>query len=83
MHFKLKAPIKLDEHSRCNFKPNSATAEIVKRAKLMVFDEYTMGHKNLYETIHRSFCDLLESDLAYGGKVILHSGDWKQILPGK
>ena len=43
--------------------------------------KYTIGHKHLYETMDRSFRSLLENDEPYGGKVILHSGDWKQILP--
>ena len=81
IHSKTKVPIKLDAHSLCNFKPNSATAKLIKRADLMIFDEYTIGHKHLYETMDRSFRSLLENDEPYGGKVILHSGDWKQILP--
>lgn len=74
IHSKTKVPIKLDAHSLCNFKPKSATAELIKRASLMVFDEYTIGHKHLYETMDRSFRNLLENDKPYGGKVILHSG---------
>ena len=81
IHSKLKVPIKLDASTLCSFKPNSATAKLVKRASLMVFDEYTIGHKHVYETIDRSFQNLMENDLPYGGKIILHSGDWKQILP--
>ena len=81
IHSKTKAPIKLDAASLCNFKPNSPTAKLIKRAVLMVMDEYTIGHKHLYETISRSFQNLLENDLPYGGKIMLHSGDWKQILP--
>ena len=81
IHSKTKVPIKLDAHSLCNFKPKSATAELIRRASLMIFDEYTIGHKHLYETMDRSFRNLLESDKPYGGKIILHSGDWKQILP--
>ena len=45
IHSKTKAPIKLDKHSKCNFKPNSATAELIQRASFMVFDEFTIGHK--------------------------------------
>ena len=68
IHSKTKVPIKLDAHSLCNFKPKSATAELIRRASLMIFDEYTIGHKHLYETMDRSFRNLLESDKPYGGK---------------
>ena len=80
-HYKLKIPIKVNETTTCNIKAKSATAKIIERAKLIVIDEYTMGNKHLYETIDRSLRDLLNVDLPYGGKIVLHSGDWKQNLP--
>ena len=81
VHHKLKVPIKVSSSSKCNFKENSGTAEMVKEAKLFVIDEFTMGHKDLYETIDRTLKELLGNDLPFGGKVVILGGDWKQILP--
>ena len=58
---------------------NTATAELVRRASLFIIDEYTMGDKKMYETIDRTFCDIMENDLPYGGKIFLHSRDWVSI----
>ena len=80
VHFKLKVPIKLQPKSLCNFQENSATAELIRRASLFIIDEYTMGDKRVYETIDRTFRQLLDNDLPYGGKVFLHSGDWVSVF---
>ena len=74
-------PIKLGPTTKCSFKEKSATAEVIRKASLLVIDEYTMGNRKVYESIDRTFRELLENDQPYGGKVMLHSGDWKQILP--
>ena len=79
VHYKLKVPIKIQANSRCNFQVNTATAELVRRASLFIIDEYTMGHKKISETIDRTFRDIMENDLPYGGKIFLHSGDWVSI----
>ena len=40
-----------------------------------------MGNRQIYETLDRSFKDLLKNDLPFGDKLILFSGDWAQCLP--
>ena len=40
-----------------------------------------MGDKRIYETVDRSFRELLKNDLPFGGKLFLFSGDWTQCLP--
>ena len=76
VHFKLKVPIKLGPQTLCNFQERSATAELVRRSSLFIIDEYTLGDKRVFETIDRSFRELLQNDQPYGGKIFLHSGDW-------
>ena len=76
VHFKLKVPIKLGPNTLCNFQEKSATAELVRRASLFIIDEYTLGDKRVYETIDRTFKELLQNDEPYGDKIFLHSGDW-------
>ena len=81
VHYKLKVPIKLDSTSKCSFKEKGAVAELIQQAALVVIDEYTMGNKKVFETVSRSLCELLSNDLPFGGKTVVLSGDWKQILP--
>ena len=40
-----------------------------------------MGNRRIYETLDRSFRDLLKNDLPFGDKLILFSGNWNQCLP--
>ena len=81
IHSKLKAPIKLTDTSECAIKERSGLAEMVKKTKLLVFDEVTQGHKDLYETVDRSLKKLKETDKPFGGIPVLLAGDWMQILP--
>ena len=81
VHYKLKVPLKLDSTTKCSFKEKSAIAELIQQAVLLVIDEYTMGNKKVFETVSRSLCELLSNDLPFGGKTVVLSGDWKQILP--
>ena len=48
---KLRVPISLDKHSKCSYKDNSGTTEMIEKAKLMVIDKVTQGDNFLYETI--------------------------------
>ena len=40
-----------------------------------------MAHRHLQKALDRTLCDLMDSNLPFGGKVIVLSGDFRQILP--
>ena len=40
-----------------------------------------MAHRHLLEALDRTLRDLMDNDLPFGGKVIILSGDFQQILP--
>jgi hypothetical protein len=41
-----------------------------------------MMHKYVFESVHRSLCDLLDNDdQPFGGKIVLLGGDFRQLLP--
>ena len=48
VHSKVKVPIEVTDESECWYKDSSATADMIKRAKLMVIDEIIRGHKYLF-----------------------------------
>ena len=82
IHSKLHVPIELHDTSLCSIKDKSAAAQLVRRYSLMVIDEVTMGDKRIYETIDRTLRHLRgQPDKAYGGVVMVYSGDWRQCLP--
>jgi hypothetical protein len=81
VHSKLKVPIELNENSTCNISGTSATATLIRDCSLMVIDEVTMAHKNVFATLDRSLRDIRANDKPFGGVTMLFSGDWRQILP--
>ena len=82
LHSMCLVPLKLQDNSTCNIGRNSEKAELFRKAKLLVIDEVTMGHRHMYEALHRTLKDVRHcEDQPFGGLTILFSGDWKQILP--
>ena len=65
----------------CDISKQSALARLLKRAKLLVWDEACMSSKYVTECVDRSLRDICSCDLPFGGKVIVFGGDFRQILP--
>ena len=67
--------------------PNSPLADLIKRAKLIIWDEAPMTHKHCFEALDRSLRDVIRcsngkpSELSFGGKVVIFDGDFRQVLP--
>ena len=80
-HSRFKIPIDLTSESCCSLGKQSEGAKLLKAAKLIVWDEAPMMHKNCYLAVDRLLQDLMENDLPFGGKVFVMTGDFRQILP--
>ncbi|XP_042041441.1 uncharacterized protein LOC121786909 [Salvia splendens] len=86
-HSRFKIPVNVNEDSMCNIKPVSALAELILRAKLIIWDEAPMIHKHCIEAVDRSFRDIMlgcnefSMDQPFGGKTVVFGGDFRQILP--
>ena len=65
----------------CNIERGSSKSEILLEAKLLIMDEVTMMSKVDLERIDRTLRFLTGKDKPFGGKIILLSGDFRQILP--
>ena len=81
VHSLFRLPVPVVETSTCNIKPTSAHAGFLSEQDLIVFDEVSMVPKHAAEAIDRMFRDITNNDTLFGGKVILLSGDFRQILP--
>ena len=81
VHSKTKAGVELHEKSMCNYEDNSGTAEVIRKAKLAVIDEATIGPRLLYECLDRSFKNTRGNDRPFGGMTVLFIGNWAQTLP--
>nr|ABD65060.1 hypothetical protein 27.t00039 [Brassica oleracea] len=83
-HSRFGIPIDADEFSTCKkMEPGSDRAELVKAAKLIVWDEAPMMSRHCFETLDRTMRDIIRSceDKPFGGKAVVFGGDFRQILP--
>ncbi|XP_016166002.1 uncharacterized protein LOC107608783 [Arachis ipaensis] len=86
-HSRFAIPLNLDEFSTCNIKQNTPLAELIIRAKLIVWDEAPMVNKLCIEALDRTMRDILRfNNIAsleqpFGGKTVVFGGDFRQILP--
>ncbi|XP_071712983.1 uncharacterized protein [Rutidosis leptorrhynchoides] len=77
-------PINVVEDSFCNIQPDSQLAGLLNESKLIIWDEAPMQHRHCVEAFDRTMNDIIRSDnrdKAFGGKVVVFGGDFRQILP--
>uniref|UniRef100_A0A0D3D4V3 ATP-dependent DNA helicase n=1 Tax=Brassica oleracea var. oleracea TaxID=109376 RepID=A0A0D3D4V3_BRAOL len=86
-HSRFSIPLQLNESSTCSFTTNSEIAELLLKAKLIIWDEAPMLHKHCFEALDRSLKDVLRAAKApnynrsFGGKTIVFGRDFRQVLP--
>lgn len=80
-HSRFKIPIKLSDSTMCNFTKQSGTAELLRRASLIICDEVAMTKRQAIEALDRTLQDIIGCPLPFGGKVMLFGGDFCQVLP--
>ncbi|KAG6705847.1 hypothetical protein I3842_07G198300, partial [Carya illinoinensis] len=67
-HSRFKIPLNADKSSTCN-------------VKLIIWDEAPMSTKHSIEALDKMLQDINDTDLPFGGKVIVFGGDFRQVLP--
>jgi len=65
----------------CNISKQKDAAHVLRKCKLIVWDEITMAHKKRIEALDRTLQDIWSSKCLMGGMTILLVGDFRQILP--
>ncbi|CAN1181810.1 hypothetical protein LINPERHAP2_LOCUS35627 [Linum perenne] len=74
-HSRFKIPLEVHHTSTCTLRKGTQSAEIIKAAALIVWDEALMVHRLSFEAVDRSICDIMEWVLAVGdGRLPLASG---------
>ncbi|KAJ9567832.1 hypothetical protein OSB04_003798 [Centaurea solstitialis] len=65
---------------------DSDVAKLIKKAKLIIWDEAPMVHRHAFEALDRSMNDIFGSqsitgsEMLFVGKVVVFGGDFRQIL---
>ncbi|XP_068328165.1 ATP-dependent DNA helicase PIF1-like [Pyrus communis] len=80
-HSKFKIPLSLDASSMCSIGKQSDLAKLIQKAKAIIWDEATMTHRHAFEALDRTFRDLTDIDLPFGGKIMIFGRDFRQVLP--
>ncbi|XP_057790213.1 uncharacterized protein LOC131007083, partial [Salvia miltiorrhiza] len=86
-HSRFKIPLNPNEDSTCNIKQGSDLANLIIRAKLIIWDEAPMMHKFCFEALDKTLRDIMRFscsysyDVPFGRKTIVFGGDFRQILP--
>ncbi|GKC11606.1 ATP-dependent DNA helicase RRM3-like protein, partial [Tanacetum coccineum] len=82
-HSRFTIPINVVEDSMCHIGADSDLADLIRKAKLIIWDEAPMVNRHYYEAFDRTLCDIFRtdptvaSDKVFGGKVVLFSGDFR------
>lgn len=82
-HSAFKLPLNLNhsESSVCNISKQSDMAQVLREAKVIIWDECTMAHKGSIEALNRTLQDIRGRNHLMGGVTVLLAGDFRQTLP--
>ncbi|KAL4590964.1 hypothetical protein LXL04_003911 [Taraxacum kok-saghyz] len=80
-HSRFKIPINLDNNSMCNIKQQSGVAQLLRLAKIIIWDDPSMAHRQAVEAVDRSIQDITKLNLPFGGKIMILGGEFRQVLP--
>jgi hypothetical protein len=78
-HQALKIPLTCDGQSYCSW--NQELRRKLRAVSVIFWDEVSMVSSTIAETVDRSFRLLTQSDVLFGGKVIVFLGDFRQLPP--
>jgi hypothetical protein len=87
-HSRFKLPVAgLSATSPSYISKQSGLAELIRTARLIIWDEAPMMHRHLFELLDRTLRDIMSKvnpqleHVPFGGKVIVMGGDFRQLLP--
>ena len=81
MHSRFKVPIPVHDQSSCNIPKQSQLADVIRKTKLIIFDEVPMQHRHVVEALDRTLQDITGRQKPFGGITILFGGNFRQTLP--
>ena len=80
-HSRFEIPLQTSESTMTNMSKQSGVAKLIRKAKVIIWDEAPMAKRQTIETVDRSFRDIMDIDKPFGGKVMVFGGDFWQVLP--
>ncbi|XP_073120390.1 uncharacterized protein [Henckelia pumila] len=80
-HSRLKIPLNPTSQTLCNIEKKKDLAELIRRASGIVWDEAPMANRYAFESVNKTFQDIMKNMLPFGGKTMIFGGDFRQVLP--
>ncbi|GJZ38006.1 ATP-dependent DNA helicase PIF1-like protein, partial [Tanacetum coccineum] len=86
-HSRFHIPINVDETSHCSISAQSDLGALLKRCKLIIWDEAPMANKLCFEALDRSLRNILRQNRydtceePFGNMMMVFGGDFRQVLP--
>ncbi|XP_073033882.1 uncharacterized protein [Primulina eburnea] len=68
-------------HNRSKLFFIDGPGDLIRRASAIVWDEAPMANRYAFESVSKSFQDIMDNHIAFGGKTIVFGGDFRQVLP--
>ena len=82
LHSRFNLPCDFDQFTLGNINRRSHVAELLRQAKVIIWDEAPMAHRDVFECIDRTLRDITDNEHEpFGGKILVLSGDFRQVLP--
>jgi ATP-dependent DNA helicase PIF1 len=78
-HSRFHIPIPANDGTVCCFSADDR--HLIRSADVILYDECSMVHHDVADTLERSLRDLMGDSRPFGGKVVVFMGDFKQLLP--
>ncbi|XP_073059734.1 uncharacterized protein [Primulina eburnea] len=80
-HSRFLIPLRPTASTLCQIKKQSELADLIRRASAIVWDEAPMANRYAFESVSKSFQDIMEIQIVFGGKTMVFGGDFRQVLP--
>ncbi|GKA34770.1 ATP-dependent DNA helicase PIF1-like protein [Tanacetum coccineum] len=86
-HSRFAIPINVVKDLMCHIGADSDLADLIRKAKLIIWDEEPMINRHCYEAFDMTLRDIcrttpsVASNKVFRGKVVMFGGDFRQILP--
>jgi hypothetical protein len=78
-HSRFRIPIPANEYTVCNLSREERID--FRRASVILWDECSMIHRHVADTVDRTLQDIMRDPRPFGGKTVIFTGDFKQLLP--
>ncbi|XP_028064221.1 uncharacterized protein LOC114267384 [Camellia sinensis] len=79
-HSRFKIPIDVESKICCNVSKQSGPTKLLKLTTLITWDEASMARRQSIKALDELSKDVMDSNLLFGGKVVVFGGDFRQVL---